>query len=31
MDGKIKSRQDYAEHNLCTMVWRLVEELLKLK
>ncbi len=23
-------RQDYAEHNPCTMVWRLVEELMKL-
>lgn len=24
-------RQDYADHNPCTMVWKLVEELLKLK
>ena len=24
-------RQDYAEHNPCTMVWTLVEELLQLK
>jgi hypothetical protein len=24
-------RQDYAEHNPCTMVWKLVEELLQLK
>jgi hypothetical protein len=26
-----KGRQDYAEHNPCTMVWELVDELLKLK
>lgn len=26
-----EDRQDYAEHNPCTMVWMLVEELLKLK
>lgn len=24
-------REDYANHNPCTMVWRLVEELLELK
>lgn len=29
--GIYGERQDYAEHNPCTMVWRLVEELLKLK
>jgi hypothetical protein len=26
-----EGRQDYANHNPCTMVWKLVEELLKLK
>ncbi len=26
-----ENRQDYAEHNPCTMVWELVEQLLKLK
>lgn len=25
------TRQDYANHNPCTMVWRLVEELMELK
>ncbi len=24
-------RQDYAEHNPCTVVWKLVEELMELK
>lgn len=26
-----KGRQDYTNHNPCTMVWRLVEELLEIK
>ena len=26
-----EGRQNYAEHNPCTMVWKLVEELMKLK
>lgn len=29
--GRFEGRQDYANHNPCTMVWILVEELLKLK
>ncbi|RKD15151.1 hypothetical protein BCY91_06420 [Pelobium manganitolerans] len=29
--GRFEGRQDYANHNPCTMVWMLVEELLKLK
>lgn len=29
--GDFENRQDYASHNPCTMVWKLVEELLKLK
>jgi hypothetical protein len=28
---RFEGRQDYASHNPCTMVWILVEELLKLK
>lgn len=29
--ANFEGRQDYANHNPCTMVWRLVEELMELK
>lgn len=31
LTGLYKERQDYANHNPCTMVWKLVEELMELK
>lgn len=29
--GNFENRQDYANHNPCTTVWQLVEELMELK
>ncbi|MNT63219.1 hypothetical protein D3C71_1693830 [compost metagenome] len=31
LERNFAGRQDYADHNPCTMVYKLVEELLKLK
>ena len=29
--NRFEGRQDYANHNPCTLVWKLVEDLIKLK